>query len=330
MKREDIWMTWTRGAAALALCLAASTAAWAVADEPAPSAFSSKELKDMLVAAASPELGCNAFPEVLNCEKAADLYRKAAALPGTTVAERHFIDGKMVALYVSWIRNLRVAGQGQAAEDLSARAFQDINRHFDGGKHFHVLIESLPLQGEIVVTLESRGRRDDALRLLKEARDHAERVYQARGQAAGNPSRMRLILEAIYGSYSMEREVADGYARLSEREGGARQSDEQAARERARNWMNRFVEQGFTMSGEDPRIILAETEMDVGDFHWATKNQAAARRSYAAAAAIACPLAKMSKPVLRAETTCEEASTDPVAQRRGGRLRRRNQDLLSE
>ncbi|GGA87691.1 hypothetical protein GCM10011521_27620 [Arenimonas soli] len=249
-----------------AILLAASSAVFAQA---APEPLYEKELK----AAQDHRFGCFGQGRDDACAAMVAGYERAMNAPDATDAVRHALFGRRLQVVAVRGSKLREAGDVEAALRVLEPGYAAMVGHYEGGKHFHTVIENLRLQQEMVLALASAGRTAEAEGLLSAARSAADSVYAQRAQAVGNKSATELVYQAFVGSETLEAAIGEFFrdqSRAADAGGqaGARRALALAAYQRAEQWLRRKVEAGVR-GGMDIRgdLRLSEFQLEQASLH---------------------------------------------------------------
>lgn len=82
-------------------------------------------------------------------------------------AVEHELFKSLISAKGMWGGNLHARGETERALEVLRPAYEAMLAHFDDGKHFHTIIESLPLQRAYVVALADGGHQAEAQGVLE-------------------------------------------------------------------------------------------------------------------------------------------------------------------
>lgn len=228
------------------------------------------------------------------CRALVEAYTRAMNATDATAAARHVILGQ-------WLHAMNVYGnvveqhRGAApALEIYLPAFQEVIRDYDGGSHYHALIDNLLLQKSLVLALTSVGRAKAADAGLATARMQADAAYSARDNARG-PDDVEIVHNAMTGSEELETAVGD-YFRDRSKSGDetARTADRERAIEayrRAGEWLVRSSKAGVKGAMvERGEIRHAELNLQLGRVLMDAGRREEAEQAFANAS-IACVVA---------------------------------------
>lgn len=213
---------------------------------------------------------CFGAKEEAACMAMIAAYERAMNAPDATEAVRHRIFKDHIHAITVHGSNLREKKGAGAALAVLEPAYAAVMRHFDGGKHFHALIDNLRLQQETALALAALGRHAEAERVLSTARRAADYIYDARESFKGDENKTKLLHMAYLGSEMLETEMADFYRRRSFDESKSAEADANrdraiAAYRRAESWLRRKTDAGIrSMMDVRSDIRLAEIKLELG------------------------------------------------------------------
>lgn len=213
---------------------------------------------------------CFGAKEEAACLAMIAAYERAMNAPDATEAVRHHIFKyhiHAITIHGSNVREKKGAG---AALAILEPAYAAVMRHFDGGKHFHALIDNLRLQQETALALAALNRHAEADNVLATARRAADQLHKARESIKGDENKTKLLHAAYLGSEMLETEIADFYRQRSLDKSHSAEADANrdraiAAYRRAEDWLRRKTDEGIRgMMDVRSDIRLAEMKVEMG------------------------------------------------------------------
>lgn len=229
-------------------------------------------------------------------ERLASLNRAA----GTADAD----EGIRHELFKDYVHTLRIHGvnyreKGDPAASLKIleTGYAMMMQHFDDGKHFHTLVDHLPLQADVAVTLSELGRASEADTVLTNAREVSDNVYKNRAQ----PSAKSLLPQAAVASEGLEERLGDYYRDRAASLGTSGKTAEakamrtraMAAYERNETWIRRSSELRVqSMMALDAPLRLTEVRLKIASLQWDNGERAKAYTTSFGAGAYICDVAE--------------------------------------
>lgn len=228
-------------------------------------------------------------------------YRDAMAAPDATDQIRH--DMQSYLLHAISVRGgkLREKGQLEDALKVLQPGYGEMLQHYDGGKHFHALIDAQNLQQELGMTLLQLGRTAEGDTVIRNARGAVDRIWNERAKLTSKPAQ-DLLKKGMVAGESFETELGKLYrdnfrqargnkqviANLSKAELAPRVVD---TYRRAEQWLLRKDEAGVAaLMDVHANIRYAEIKFEIGDALYEQKKNKEATEEYLAAASAACGL----------------------------------------
>lgn len=228
-------------------------------------------------------------------------YRDAMAAPDATDQVRH--DMQAYLLHAISVRGGKLRENGQLDEALKVleAGFGEMIQHYDGGKHFHALIDNQNLQQQLGMTLLQLGRTDDGDAVIRNARGAVDRIWNERAKLSSKPAQ-DLLKKAMVAGEAFETDLGKLYrdnfrqargnkqllAKLSKAELAPRVVD---TYRRAEQWLLRKDEAGVgALMDVNANIRYAEIKFEIGDALYEQKKNKEATEEYLAAASAACGL----------------------------------------
>lgn len=235
------------------------------------------------------------------CASMVQGYRDAMAAPDATDQIRH--DMQSYLLHAISVRGskLREKGQLEDALKILQGGYGEMMQHYDGGKHFHALIDAQNLQQELGMTLLQLGRTADGDTVIGNARGAVDRIWNERAKLTSKPAQ-DLLKKAMVAGESFETDLGKLYrdnfrqargnkqvlANLSKAELAPRVVD---TYRRAEQWLLRKDEAGVgALMDVNANIRYAEIKFEIGDALYEQKKNKEATDEYLAAASASCGL----------------------------------------
>lgn len=252
--------------------------------------------KEML-SASDFTLGCFGKRVDEQCRKRIDAYQRALAAPDIDAAGRHLVLKHALHTQAVWGANARERGDTQLALTVLQPAYAEMIRHFDGGKHFHTVVENLKLQAEVYLTLNALGRTAEAQTVLANARGAADAIYRDRAKAAGKPHAEELLHLAIIGAERLETDLAKAASEKVKRSGDTAApaeltpllDNEIEAWRRAATWIERSTELGLKGAMDlSPRLRMSDAQWALGNALMKKNDRKGAEQAYTQAALYSC------------------------------------------
>ncbi|HEY0913910.1 MAG TPA: hypothetical protein VGE22_03465, partial [Solimonas sp.] len=176
------------------------------------------------------------------------------------------------------------------------RGYRQMMEHYDGGKHFHALIDNLKLQSELIQTAIQQNSADVPA-LLETARNSSDALYEVFEEHASHENRLRLQQMNLVGSEQLERDVA---ATLLAHAGALQQKGKKTeaanyldlaatAYERSEQWLRRSTRAGVQSTWDaNPAIRLSTLQRGLAELELARGDRKAAAQAYLEAGAYSC------------------------------------------
>ena len=221
---------------------------------------------------------------------------RAMAAPDADASVRHGLYREFLNAQAVYGKDLRERGDLDESRAVLERGYQQMMAHYDGGKHFHALIDNLKLQSELIQTAVLQGG-SDVPKLLETARDSSEALYGVYQEHATNENRLRLQQINLIGSEQLERDVA---ASLAAHAGALQKKGKKAdatrhldlaatAYERSEQWLRRSTQAGIQSSWDaDPAVRLSALHRGLAELQLARGDRKAAAQAYLRAGAYSC------------------------------------------
>ncbi|HEY6916284.1 MAG TPA: hypothetical protein VI381_01440 [Allosphingosinicella sp.] len=260
--------------------LALSAAATAAPDDkkkvdPVDAAMAkvSKQWEKEVISASRYTFECFGKGTDEGCQGRMDAFQRAFNAPDIDEGGRHYVLKDALHTLGVWGKNKREHGDKQGSIQILNGAYGMMMQHFEGGKHFHTIIENLPLQTEAYLTLDALGQADDAATVLNNARSAIDSFYGAREEFKGNKHQEDLLKTALVGSEHLETDIAKALEKqLDDLGDGGDQAKRDAlnkrleeAWRRAGDWIERATEAGVSGSMDlSPRIRMADARIGLG------------------------------------------------------------------
>lgn len=245
------------------------------------------------------QLGCFGEQDDQQCRALIAGYERAMEAPDADGSVRHALFREFLHAQAVFGAILRKRGDLKGASAVLEQGYVRMMEHYDGGKHFHTLIDNLRLQSELIQVLVMADQQAAVTQLLGNAREAADAVYGSFEAAAGNEHKLRLQHSNLVASEDLESDVA---ATLAARAAGLRQQGKTAeaarlkeaavvAYERATAWVRFSTAAGVQGQMDlEPAMRISELQRGLGDLLAAAGEGKAAAQAYLYAGAHSCGL----------------------------------------
>lgn len=233
-------------------------------------------------------------------------YRDAMAAPDATDQIRH--DMQSYLLHAISVRGGKMREKGQLDDALKVLegGYREMMEHYDGGKHFHALIDAQNLQQELGMTLLQLGRTQDADSVIRNARGAVDRMWDQRERLTSKPAKDLLNKAMLAGerfetdlgvlyrdNFKQARNNKQVIPRMTKADLAPRVVD---TYRRAEQWLLRKDEAGIAgMMDVNANIRYAEIKFEIGDALYEQKKNKEATEEFLAAASAACTLVDKGK-----------------------------------
>ncbi|WP_106638765.1 hypothetical protein [Allosphingosinicella vermicomposti] len=281
----------------LAALLLSSAAA---AQQPTASAAPEKQYLKEFKAAQGYTFACFGEESAEGCLAMIQHYYNAMMAPDADEGVKHYIFKDYLHAKSVHGGNLREKGKLEEAKAVLQPAYAEMIHHFEGGKHFHALIDNLPLQEETYLTLRALRQDQEAEQVLANARQAADQLHSQLEQSKGNEHQMKLQHAGMLSSEKFETAAAKYHKDRAETFKSEGKSDlAKAERDRAIEgwrrasaWIERSALAGVKgMMDMRPEIRIAEAQMDLGSALLDNGDKKAAEESFIYAGTFSCDLA---------------------------------------
>lgn len=226
-------------------------------------------------------------------------YRDAMAAPDATDQIRH--DMQSYLLHAISVRGgkLRESGQLDQALQVLQGGYGEMLQHFDGGKHFHALIDAQNLQQELGMTLLQLGRTADGDTVIHRARGAVDRIWNERAKLTSKPAQ-DLLQKGMLAGERFESELGKLYRDNFKQARGNKQVIASLSKadlaprvvdtyRRAEQWLLRKDEAGIAgLMDVNANIRYAEIKFEIGDALYEQKKNKEAADEFLAAASASC------------------------------------------
>lgn len=233
-------------------------------------------------------------------------YRDAMAAPDATDQIRH--DMQSYLLHAISVRGgkLREKGQLEEAFKVLEGGYREMMAHYDGGKHFHALIDAQNLQQELGMTLLQLGRTQDGDTVIRNARGAADRLWAQRDKLTSKPGK-DLLNKGMLAGETFETELGELYRDNFKQKPGNKEVIANLSKadlaprvvetyRRAEQWLLRKDEAGIAgLMDVNANIRYAEIKFEIGDALYEQKKNKEATEEFLAAASAACTLVDKGK-----------------------------------
>ena len=252
--------------------------------------------RDLLLIAPQEKIDAEAARVEKACLARLKAIKAAHDAPSATEQTRH----EALKLYLNAVTDI---GRNHIETLKPATALQFLEagyaamiEHEEGGKHFHTLIENLPLMFETHRALALVGRDEDAAGALGNARQVIDGAYQSLGKGSANG---QMIRDALRAGYQLERNLGHFWAERSADLATAGKADAaKAARAMAidafSQWLrlsdSNFNESKHVSEERRARSVGAEALHNIARVQFAGGDRNAAAKSLAAAADRVCSM----------------------------------------
>jgi|GEM_PF-3709027 hypothetical protein len=228
-------------------------------------------------------------------------YRDAMAAPDASDQLRH--DMQSFLLHAIAIRGAKLRESGKLEEALQVLegGYGEMLQHFDGGKHFHAVIENQKLQQETGMVLLQLGRTEEADNVIRQARGAVDRLWNNR-KSLTSKGAQEMLQKGMLAGESFETDLGKLYRDNFKQARGNKQVIPKLTKadlaprvvdtyRRAEQWLLRKDEAGIAgMMDVDSGIRYAEIKFEIGDALLEQKKNKEATEEFLQAAAAACNL----------------------------------------
>jgi hypothetical protein len=228
-------------------------------------------------------------------------YRDAMAAPDATDQIRH--DMQAYLLHAIGVRGGKLREKGQLEEALRVlqAGYVEMMQHYDGGKHFHALIDNQNLQMELGMTLLQFGRTAEGDTVIRNARAAADQLWGQREKMISKAA-LDLLKKGMLAGERFETDLGKLYRDNFKQARGNKQLIPNLAKpdlgtrvidtyRRAEQWLLRKDEAGVaSMMDVNANIRYAEVKFEIGDALYELKRNKEATEEYLAAASASCGL----------------------------------------
>ena len=273
----------------------------AAAQQPAAPTAPDKEYLKEFKAAQDFTFQCFGEETVEGCESMIRHYQRAMAAPDADESIKHYIFKDYLHAKSVHGGNLLEKGKPQEAMAVLNEAYGEMMGHFENGKHFHTLIDNLPLQQQAYLTLRALGKDQEADQVLVNARGAADQLYSLLEQSKGNENQMKLQHAAMLGSEKLETAAAELHKKRAESfedQGKADLAKAERTRaiaswDRASAWIERSALAGVKgMMDMRPEIRLSEVQVGLGAAFVDMGDMKSAEDAFVYAGTVSCNFAK--------------------------------------
>lgn len=241
-----------------------------------------------------------------SCAAMVQGYRDAMAAPDATDQIRH--DMQSYLLHAISVRGgkLREKGQLEDALQVLQGGYGEMLKHYDGGKHFHALIDAQNLQQELGMTLLQAGRTADGDTVIRNARGAVDQLWSQREKLISKAAQ-DLLKKGMLAGESFETELGKLYRDNFRQARGNKQLIPNLSKadlaprvvdtyRRAEQWLLRKDEAGIaSMMDVNANIRYAEIKFEIGDALYEQKRNKEATEEYLAAASASCSMVDKGK-----------------------------------
>lgn len=211
---------------------------------------------------AANELSYECFGEEkgADCEAMIRHYDSAMAAPDADDAIRHEVFKYRLNAVAAYGGNLVEAGDTARALSVLYAGHTEMQKHLDGGKHAHTVIENLRLQGHFLKALVASGDLENADAVADLPRNLVPQYYEMLDKSRGNERVLSLIIEGVVRSEELETGyghalIARADALGSDPRAKAVRADAIVAYRNALQWLQRGDAEGWTMPFEGTNAI---------------------------------------------------------------------------
>ena len=233
-------------------------------------------------------------------------YRDAMAAPDATDQIRH--DMQSYLLHAISVRGGKLREKGQLDDALKVLqpGYGEMIAHYDGGKHFHALIDAQNLQQELGMTLLQAGRTADGDTVIRNARAAIDQLWSRRDKMTSKAGEA-LVKKGMLAGESFETELGKLYRDNFKQARGNKQVIPKLTKadlaprvidtyRRAEQWLLRKDEAGIgSLMDVNANIRYAEIKFEIGDALYEQKRNKEATEEYLAAASAACGMVEKGK-----------------------------------
>lgn len=216
----------------------------------------------------------------------------AMAASDATDSVRHFLSQRLLDTLRVRAANLIERRDYARADTVVSEASARMMAHYDGGKHFHVLLDSIGLMNQVAVLRIRQERWDEADAVIGLARMASDRAWAGRANVGDAATAKERFRGTVADTEVFESSIADAYRDLSESRTGDKTALQQKAYEaygRAADWTRRADEIGvakFAAARADVRYAGLKMEQGRMAKHMGKGDDARAR--YGEAIDVAC------------------------------------------
>lgn len=235
--------------------------------------------------------------EAQPCDAAANKFRAAIGHAKADNALRHDLFPDYMRVVTTQGRIKREAGQFDEALAVLHPAYTEVVKHLDGGKHFHTLIDNMPLQQELYLNLATRKHAVEAKNVLGNARNIADLLDRDVNRATADPRLVSILDRAYIGSERLETSVANFHrtsATEARKAGNPTHAKEEAAKSieasrRALHWIQQRKTANIVLKLElDSQVRRGQRNLAIGDILLEHGDRKAAEIAYRDAAKANC------------------------------------------
>jgi hypothetical protein len=213
-------------------------------------------------AEAANELSYECFGEKNNadCEAMIRHYDAAMAAPDGDEGVRHEVFKYRLNAVAAHGGNLVEAGDTARALSVLYAGHKEMQKHLDGGKHAHTVIDNLRLQGHFLKALVASGDLENADAAVDLPRQVVPHYYERLDTSRDNERTLALIAEGVVRSEELEAGygaalVAHADALGSDPRAKAVRADAIVAYRNALQWLQRGDAEGWTLPFEGTNAI---------------------------------------------------------------------------
>ena len=244
---------------------------------------------------------CFGAEEDKACVAMIDHYRAAMDAPDADEAVRHYIFKDYIHAKAVRASHFRENSEPEKALPILVEAYAEMMEHYDGGNHFHTLIDNLRMQQELYLTLAILGRADQAAVIRGNVRETGAKLYAQRDKVAGKEQATKVFNAGLIGSEEFETALADLHterAKIFEAEGNAARAKAERAIaiegwQRATDWVIRSAEAGIQgMMSQRGEIRVGNAQIALGSLLHDEGRDEEALEAFIYGGGFGCALAK--------------------------------------
>lgn len=235
---------------------------------------------------------CYGAGEDVACTALVAAYQRAMAAPDATEEVKHQLFGDYLHTVGVHGKGKRGRGDFAGAYALLAPAYQELVEHWNGGEHFHALVDNIPLVGETYMAMLATGKTSSARRILAFNRSSIETFYEKRKDFEGQAHVQPFLKLALIKSEAREAELARFHAARAKAGGEAAAAERALAVDafrRSETWLERATDANINaMFDGSPELRFVTLKLELGELLEQQGEKQQAAREFLLAAALSC------------------------------------------